>query len=86
MVCKESPLSLTKDIMASMMAMKPASACSLPCAVNTGRPAGIVSRCSHFDFTLRHHSFQSVRHVRALASALQEGHLCCRAGVWYLRC
>ena len=38
MLCKESPRSLTKDIMASMMAMKPARACSLPCAVNTGRP------------------------------------------------
>lgn len=46
MVSRESPLSLTKDIMASMMAMKPASACSLPCAVNTGRPAVSID---HFD-------------------------------------
>lgn len=38
MLTRESPRSLTKDIIASMMAMKPAKACSLPCAVNTGRP------------------------------------------------
>jgi hypothetical protein len=44
MVSRESPLFLTKDIMASMMAMNPASACSLPCAVNTGRPAVSIDR------------------------------------------
>lgn len=41
MLRRASPRSFTKDIMASMMAMKPAKACSLPCAVKTGRPAGM---------------------------------------------
>ena len=41
MLRRASPRSFTKDIMASMMAIKPAKACSLPCAVKTGRPAGM---------------------------------------------